>query len=463
LVLDQAEQVTADDMGIAAVNAVWVVNANERRNSATAVSIPGGATNVIRLTNFDINAAMIGFAHSGGVVCALDGWNFEQGFRGKYMWLTGVDYLRVTAAEGEGASDCVYVGGAAPFTGRTIGPSISLLFDGCELAPQGPSTTTVLSGGTAPPAVTLTGNPVTSRNELAFVLEVTTGGTLASTNVRFKWSADGGATFTTGVTASSAVALGSTGVTAHFAAGTYSTDNVYLSLGTQGSCFEASNQAGFPSATQLTVTHSQLSNQNATYGFVFAGYLNGITLEDNIYGNQLTFLDNTAPNLFGFGTGNGTVRWKNSNSAGANGCAGESINCVPVINGLDVNASFAMRATPVTTFIKDSLGKNNNVTNPGISAIEVSNVGGPFTLTGIAGGTEGQILEVMNLTRVDAGGPFQMTIANESSSSLQVNRIICPDAVDLIFSAPSSSSGFDFVRLKYLSSQSRWAVVGGSW
>ena len=95
-----------------------------------------------------------------------------------------------------------------------------------------PSTSAVTPPGSGtPPTLTVTGTP------LAFYdvkVEITTGATLVSTNVRFKYSLDGGATYTTGVTGAATVALGSTGLTLNFASGTYVTSDVY-SFNTYGS------------------------------------------------------------------------------------------------------------------------------------------------------------------------------------------------------------------------------------
>jgi hypothetical protein len=81
---------------------------------------------------------------------------------------------------------------------------------------------TPTSGSTSPPVVTLTGVPTCGANELA--LKFTTGG--APGVAAGQWSQDGGVTWTPFTTAAPVV-LGSTGITASFGAGTYSTDNVY--------------------------------------------------------------------------------------------------------------------------------------------------------------------------------------------------------------------------------------------
>ena len=83
--------------------------------------------------------------------------------------------------------------------------------------------TAVTATGTTPPTVTLTGSPASG---YSFNIQITTGGSVGT--AVFKWSSNGGLTFTTGVATAATVLLGITGVTANFAAGTYATDNVYV-------------------------------------------------------------------------------------------------------------------------------------------------------------------------------------------------------------------------------------------
>lgn len=84
--------------------------------------------------------------------------------------------------------------------------------------------TTVVATGTAPPAVRLTGTPV---GEHQFIITITTAGALGA--AVFKWSFDGGVSYTTGVPTAESVILGTTGIIAYFSAGTYLTDNTYTS------------------------------------------------------------------------------------------------------------------------------------------------------------------------------------------------------------------------------------------
>jgi hypothetical protein len=74
----------------------------------------------------------------------------------------------------------------------------------------------------AGPTVTVTGTPADSYN---LIITITTGGALAT--AVFKWSIDGGITETTAVTTAATVALGATGLTANFPAGTYVLNETY--------------------------------------------------------------------------------------------------------------------------------------------------------------------------------------------------------------------------------------------
>jgi hypothetical protein len=80
-----------------------------------------------------------------------------------------------------------------------------------------PLSAVVRTGGTTGPVVTPSGAAPTGDND--FIIEITTGGALGAGV--FKWSKDGGLTYTTGVSLAASVVLTGTGVTAGFAAGTY--------------------------------------------------------------------------------------------------------------------------------------------------------------------------------------------------------------------------------------------------
>ncbi len=77
--------------------------------------------------------------------------------------------------------------------------------------------------GTLPPVVTQSGTPT---RFIDLRVEVTTLGTLGI--AVFRWSEDGGANWTSGVTTAATTVLGTTGITLAWPAGTYATDNVYV-------------------------------------------------------------------------------------------------------------------------------------------------------------------------------------------------------------------------------------------
>lgn len=115
----------------------------------------------------------------------------------------------------------------------TSGPLAEFLIDalrkggspvyGCRLtgAVVG-ANTAVTSGGTTPPSVTIAG---TATDYLDLRIEITTAGSLGTS--RFRYSLDGGITWSqTRATAASHLMAG-TGITITFPAGTYAADNVY--------------------------------------------------------------------------------------------------------------------------------------------------------------------------------------------------------------------------------------------
>lgn len=80
----------------------------------------------------------------------------------------------------------------------------------------------VTEAGTSPPDLTLSGSPL---NNYSLKVKITTGGTL--TNAKFKYSLNGGKTYSKAITTAATYVMPGTGTTLNFASGTYSTDNVY--------------------------------------------------------------------------------------------------------------------------------------------------------------------------------------------------------------------------------------------
>lgn len=85
----------------------------------------------------------------------------------------------------------------------------------------------IVAMGTTPPTVTLTGTPNTA---YSFVIQITGIGLLGI--ALFKWSSDNGSTYSSPILTAASVVLGTTGVTAHFGAGTYAIDNQYTAYTT---------------------------------------------------------------------------------------------------------------------------------------------------------------------------------------------------------------------------------------
>lgn len=94
------------------------------------------------------------------------------------------------------------------------------------------------------PAVTATGTPTgtpTNGSSFDFRIEITTGGVLGTS--QFRWSINGGSTWeASGVATAASVVLGTTGITANFAAGTYILNatydwDSYVALGNGGRVF----------------------------------------------------------------------------------------------------------------------------------------------------------------------------------------------------------------------------------
>lgn len=97
----------------------------------------------------------------------------------------------------------------------------------------------VTATGTTPPAVTLTGTPLDS---YGIRIEITTAGALAT--AAFRWSKDGGLTYTSGILTAATVVLGATGLTANFPAGPYAVNNVYTATSVSNNKVQIVNVLG---------------------------------------------------------------------------------------------------------------------------------------------------------------------------------------------------------------------------
>jgi hypothetical protein len=119
---------------------------------------------------------------------------------------------------------------------------------------------TLRATGTSPPAVTISGTP-TAQAGLHIEIDSVAGGTGLG-QATFKWSTNNGTSYVaTGVTTSASVALGTTGITASFAAGPYNVDNKWDITVAQWS-----DQSGNANHATQTTTANQPKFSLAGYG-----------------------------------------------------------------------------------------------------------------------------------------------------------------------------------------------------
>lgn len=92
-------------------------------------------------------------------------------------------------------------------------------------------------------------------------------------------------------------------------------------------------------------------------------------------------------------------------------------------------------------------GVNNNVANTAGVFFKVSGPTAVFSINGFVAGTDGQEIEVLNLTA------FAMTINHENAGSTAANR------VTTLTGSPVATVGSGFARLRYDTSISRWILL----
>lgn len=104
-------------------------------------------------------------------------------------------------------------------------------------------------------------------------------------------------------------------------------------------------------------------------------------------------------------------------------------------------------AVPTST-VFGSVFNNDIVVTSGV--LRASHASLNYTITGIAGGLNGQTLTIINISA------FQLTISNQSVLSVAANRIVNPAGSDLAVQAGRSAE------LIYDATTSRWRVISGS-
>lgn len=132
----------------------------------------------------------------------------------------------------------------------------------------------VTATGTTPPTVTLTGTPTVTQTVATTPLieiDITTGGSLGA--AAFTWKLNG-VVQQTGQSTAATFALGSTGLTANFSAGTYSTNNVYTANMTVSAWADQSgntNNVSQATAAKQPVYNARKPNFNSKPTLTFAG------------------------------------------------------------------------------------------------------------------------------------------------------------------------------------------------
>ena len=143
-----------------------------------------------------------------------------------------------------------------------------------------------------------------------------------------------------------------------------------------------------------------------SYVFVGMGVGNGYRVVDTICGGDAAF---DASSL-------ATLSEYSNSSLSTSGYGTVGYGCVPRA-GLDLNRSLALRSVAIKTLAN---GVNINIANPYRPCVEITGPSAPFTLSGINGGTEGQVIEIVNLSGQ------QMTINHlDPAEPIVANRFMC--------------------------------------
>jgi len=223
-----------------------------------------------------------------------------------------------------------------------------------------------------------------------------------------------------------------------------------LNAGT-GAAVQASNYAPASSGYQvlgtpferLTFLNCYLASKGSSV-FVGMGTGNGYRVIDTIWGMGAGTTPFDESSL-------ATLSLYSDASGAASGYGVVGYGCVPEA-GLDLDRSLALRSASITL----SNGANLDVPNPYRASVEVTGPSAAFSISGIVGGTEGQVLEIVNLS------DQQMAINHQDPAETTASRrFICPDGPPALTLA-ASPGGFNWVRVKYSSSQSRWLVLDHS-
>jgi Chaperone of endosialidase len=198
----------------------------------------------------------------------------------------------------------------------------------------------------------------------------------------------------------------------------------------------ATTQTGLLALNANALT-SGILQQLATSSTVFTGSLLNISST----GNNAAVTGSLAK--FDIVGSSSAAKGLQINNAGT----GDAISIDSTGTGLAFNASGAVAFKKGVDYT--TVGSTNNVDFGNTSLVRLNGTSAQ-TITGIAGGTDGKLLTVIN------AGANAATISNESASSTAANRIKTGTGADLTLAPDASLS------MVYDSGASRWRVVGGT-
>lgn len=164
-------------------------------------------------------------------------------------------------------------------------------------------TVPLVATGTTPPALTLTGTP---NSVYDFVIQITTGG--ARGTAVFKWSSDGGNTFTSNVTTAATNSLGGTGITANWPVGTYTNDNQYVLTNTLPTVTGLTGMVANSVGHALTISGCATTQFNGSFRIASLISSTSVTIYNPYNGlTAYTFAD----------AANGSITWSEQDGGGA--------------------------------------------------------------------------------------------------------------------------------------------------
>lgn len=464
VIFDGTEVSVIRDCNFECYIGAWITGGNARLNNGlTDSNASSDQANVVEIYGGSMSCSGVGFAVEYCGNFKMSDTNFEAGVF--YGWVSYVTNIIIDNIETEGGGTAnltpyggggFFIGeGPSPFNGGSqlytsnikfteclidtqsspcitgrqnplcptaiSAPWVNLTTDNCYLIRNG-GVSGVTATGTSPPSVQVMGPPATGVNVL---IDVTTGGSVGT--ALFKWSMNGGTGWqATGVNTSAQVGLTGTNLTAYFSSvGTYVSNNIYNCV---------ASRSGMPQ-------------------FVGADQANGIRIIDPL--NTAIFDVVPTDGLF-----------YSDSKTNVPGLLG--LNVIPQTT-LDVLGGVSIRSQPPAAYFVgfiNSLSVNVDL-NWGYGHIMLygfNDSTGPFSLGGIASGTEGKEILVINPLGQN------MTIKDEySGESTLINRIRTGLGYDLVI--PSINSSVNWVKLAYCTegntfgtgpTTARWVVIGSS-